>query len=210
MVGKSRVEDHMITYGQMNLIFRARTLWREFAMWSRAYLISRIAGIGLTEDVFNRLYRIPVEFGDIMRIIFGDQAAETVIQQLSSTLVLFRDLIEAMISGDNEMANTKIQALYRNADERAAYLASLNPYWDQTQWKNLIQTFYSHSFDEIISILTGDPKNIDVFDQLLQHSDVMGDYFSQGLFGYLSQGNSPNHMISYVHGNWRSEIDSSR
>jgi hypothetical protein len=115
----------------MNLIIQSRNLWREFVVWSRVYLISRIAGIGITDDVFNRLYRIPVEFGNVIRLIFGDQAANTIIQQ-SSTIVIFRDLVEAMVTGDTNMANEKVVELYKNGDERAAALSLINPFWDET------------------------------------------------------------------------------
>lgn len=186
MALKSRLQESLVTYGQMNLIFRARNLWREFVVWSRVYLISRFTGIGITEDVFNRIYRIPTEFGDIMRLVFGDQAAETTIQLLSSSVILFRNLVEAMIAGDSAAADLLVRDLYKNADQRAAYLASINPFWDETQWKYLIYTFYSYSFQEIMSILAVDPRNIDLFDRFLQFADSMGDYFSQGLFNYLT------------------------
>ncbi len=159
MICKNRLQENLITYGQMNIIFQARNLWREFVIWSRVYLISRVAGIGIAEDVFNRIYRIPMEFGDITRLIFGNQAAEVTVQQLSVTVALFRELVDTMIAGNNEAASVLVQDLYKNADERAAYLASINPFWDETQWKYLIYTFYSYSFQEITSILTSDPRN---------------------------------------------------
>lgn len=194
MVIGTRAEDHMISYGQMNLIFHTRSLWREFAIWGRVYLISRIAGIGIADDAFNRLYRIPLEFGNLIQIVFGEQVAENIVQQLSYTVVVYRDLAEAIIAGDSETADQKARELYQNADERAAYLASINPFWSEAQWKNLIYTFYNYSFEEIRTILNNDPKNIDVFDQFLQHTDVMGDYSSQGLFNYLAYTaqNQPN------------------
>lgn len=186
MVCKNRSQENLITYGQMNIIFQARNLWRELVVWSRVYLISRIAGIGLAEDVFNRIYRIPLEFGNITRLVFGDQAAEATIQQLSSTIISFRQLVDAMIAGDNDAAGVLVQELYRNADERAKYLAAINPYWDETQWKYLIYNFYNYSFQEITSLITGDPRNIDLFDRFLLYADSMGDYFAQGLFNYIA------------------------
>ena len=186
MICRNRLQENLITYGQMNIIFQARNLWRELVVWSRVYLISRIAGIGITEDVFNRIYRIPLEFGSITRLVFGNQAADVTIQQLSATVVLFRQLVDAMIAGDDDAASVIVQELYKNADERAAYLASINPFWDETQWKYLIYTFYNYSFQEITSLLAGDPRNIDLFDRFLLYADSMGDYFSQGLFNYIA------------------------
>ena len=167
-------------------------LWRDLVMWSRMYLISRIAGIGTAEDAFNRIYRVPTEFGNVIRLVFGDQAAETIIQQLSATVMLYKELVEAMVTGKGDAANTIAQQLYKSADERAAYMASINPFWDETQWRNLIYTFYTFSFQEIVSILNNDPKNVDLFDRFLSHADVMGDYFAQGLFQYITYNKQNN------------------
>lgn len=197
MIRNNRLQDRLITYGQMNLIVQARNLWRDLVVWSRVYLISRIAGIGITEDVFNRLYRIPLDFGNIIRLIFGNQAADTVIQQLSSTLVLFRDLVEAMLTENDELANQNVQALYVNANERAASFASINPFWDETQWRYLITTFYNYSIQEITSILTSDPRNVDIFDRFLHHADMMGDYFAQGVYNYLIYNTEPTSQVSF-------------
>jgi hypothetical protein len=187
MIPVNKSPQNAITYGQMNLIFQSRALWRDLVMWSRIYLDSRVAGIGPLEDVFNRIYRIPAEFGNIIRIVFGNQAAEVITQQLTSSVKLYRQLVEAMVTGDNAAANTIAQELYKNGDERAAYMASINPFWDETQWKNLLYTFYSYSFQEIVSILTNDPKSVNIFDRFLQYTDTMGDYFAQGLFQYLTK-----------------------
>lgn len=186
MVCKNRSQENLITYGQMNIIFQARNLWRELVVWSRVYLISRFAGIGLAEDVYNRIYRIPLEFGNITRLIFGNQAADVTIQQLSHTITLFRRLVEAMMTGNDDEAGALVQELYKNADERAAYLAEINPFWDEIQWKYLIYNFYNYSFQEITSLLAGDPRNIDQFDRFLLYADSMGDYFAQGLFNYIA------------------------
>jgi hypothetical protein len=187
MIPVNKSQQNSITYGQMNLIFQSRALWRELVTWSRIYLDSRIAGIGTTEEVFNRIYRIPAEFGNVIRVVFGDRVAEIMIQQLTSSVILYRQLVEAMITGDHDAANKIAQQLYKEGDERAAYMASINPYWDEAQWKNLLYNFYAYSFQEIISILTNDPKNVDLFDRFLQYTDVMGDYFAQGLFDYMTK-----------------------
>lgn len=196
MIGYCKVQEPTVTYGQMNLIINTRNLWRDLVTWSRAYLISRVSGIGNTEDVFNRLYRVPVDFGNTVRLIFGDQIAEQYVQSLSETAVLYRELIEAQITGNVDMANEKVQELYKKADQRAIFLASINPFWDETQWKNLLHTFIIYSLDEITSILMGDSKNIDIFDRFLHLADIIGDYFAEGMFKYLtySTQNKSSHL----------------
>jgi len=80
MTNINRYSEPTITYGQMNLIFHIRNLWREMATWTRSYLISRSTGMGSPEEVFNRLYRIPREFGNLLQLILGEQIAEQYVQ----------------------------------------------------------------------------------------------------------------------------------
>lgn len=192
MISVDRYKENLITYGQMNLIINARNLWRDFVMWSRIYLISRLAGIGTPNEVFYRIYRIPNGFGNVLRLIFGDEIAEKYIHLLSQTIIIFSELIEAQLIGNVELVTEKVRQLYMNADERAKFLATINPYWEEVQWKSLMYTFYQYSFDEIISIQTNDARNIDIFDRLLQHANTMGDYFSQGVFNYLTNTEQNN------------------
>lgn len=186
MINTSRSNEQTINNAQMNLIFNTRILWRNLATWMRAYLVARFTGIDITEDIFQRLYEIPAEFGHIFRLVFGDQITDKYVQQLSSAIVLFKDFIESEITGNVEQANEIAKKLYQGADERAAFLASINPYWTETEWKNLIYIFYKYTFEEITSFLNGNPRSIPIFDQILKHADRMGDYFSQGLFNYMT------------------------
>ena len=181
----NKFNDQSVNYAQMNLIFNARNLWRNLATWMRAYLVARFTGIDISDDIFMRLYEIPVEFGHIFRLIFGDQITDKYVQQLSSAIVLFKDFIEAEIAGDTDHASEIAKQLYQSADNRAAFLASINPYWSETEWKNLIYTFYKYTYDEITSFLSGNPRSIPIFDQILKQADKMGDYLAQGLFYYI-------------------------
>lgn len=198
MICESRVGEPTVTYGQMNMIFRLRNLWREMSTWIRAYLISKFAGIGNTEDVFNRLYRIPMEFGSIVQLIFGAQAAEQYVQQLSQQLVLTREIIDAQMAGNTDLVNQKVMQLYQNAESRVDMIASINPFWDRTVIRSVLITYLQYTLDEITTLLTGEyERNIDIYDRLLHHSDFIGDYFAQGLFHYLYLNPQANRKNSF-------------
>jgi len=182
----NRYIEPTITYGQMNLLFHIRNLWREMATWTRTYLASRYSDIG-AEDVFDRLYQIPQKLGNVVRMIFGSQAAEQYVQLLSVQLVLVREIIEAQMTGNADLVDEKVQQLYQNAEERIKLVASVNPFWDETIVRNLLYTYHQYTIEEITTYLAGDyQRNIDIYDRLLQHSDSIGDYFAQGLFNFLS------------------------
>lgn len=182
----NRYNEPTITYGQMNLLFYIRNLWREMATWTRTYLASRYSGIG-AEDAFDRLYKIPQKLGDVIQLIFGSQAEEQYIQLLSVQLVLVREIIEAHMTGNADLVDEKVQQLYQNAEDRIKLVASINPFWDETIIRNLIYTYHQYTIEEITTYLAGDyQRNIDIYDRLLQHADSIGDYFAQGLFNFLS------------------------
>lgn len=187
MIYKNRFIEPTITQGQMNFLFTIRVLWRDLATWTRAYLVNRYAGLAITEDVFNRLYEIPQEFGNILQFIFGYDNAQRFVQYVSQQIVQIRSLIEAVIEGDVNSVNLLTQQMYQLADERARFMTSINPFWDLTETRNLIYTYLQLTIDQITTLLTGDYKrNIDIFDRLLHHTDNMGDYFSQGLLNYIT------------------------
>jgi len=196
MTNINQYREPTITYGQMNLIFHIRNLWREMATWTRAYLISRTTGMGSPEEVFNRLYRIPREFGNLLQLILGEQIAEQYVQFLSVQLVLIREIIDAQIAGNVDLVNAKVRQLYQNAEDRVNFITSANPFWAETVVRDFIYAYHQYTLEEITAFLTGEhQKSIDIYDRLLHLADSIGDYFAQGLFNYLTytpNGNTNN------------------
>ena len=187
MLSKNRYQEPTITYGQMHLLFHIRNLWREMATWTRAYMTSSSANLAIRDDVFNRLYKVSQEFANIIGLVFGDQIAEQFLQYLSVQLVLTKELIDAQIDGNVALVNELFRQLFQNADEIAKFMASINPFWNETVIRNLIYTYHQYTLQEIATLLSQEnQKNIDSYDILLHHADSMGDYFAQGLFNYLS------------------------
>jgi len=193
MINKNRFEQGLITFPQMNLLFRVRLMWRELATWTRAYLVSRFIGGSFYEEVFSKLFSIPQNFGQLFQLVLGVDIADQYVKLLSEHIILLRDYIEAQISGDENMANEKYRSLYQNADERAKFLASHNPFWTEMEWRNLFYTYLNRTIEEITSFLTGDYKtNISIFDRILAHADNLGDYFMTGIYSYMSYNNLGN------------------
>lgn len=187
MIGSNRLNPPMIPYGASNLLFSVRSLWRDIVTWGRANLVSRYAGLNSANDEFERLYQIPQEFGNIFQLIFGYDNAQRFVQFLSQQIISVRSLIEAQMAGDINLVNQQVQQLYQSADEWAAFMTSINPFWDLTETRNLIYTFIQLTIEEITAFLAGDYKrDIDIYDRLLHHTDNMGDYFTLGIYNYIT------------------------
>lgn len=172
---------------QINFIFRARMLWRDLATWLRSYKVSLYGGVGNTDELSRRLFLLPTEYGSILRVFFGDQNTEQFKYLLTQYITILQSLFIAQINNDVDAINDFTQQAYRNINSTAALLASINPYWTQSEWVALLSSFTSMQIDESTTFLTEDYiRNIDIFDSLLSLTNIIGDYFSEGLTNYFA------------------------
>lgn len=173
--------------GVINLVFRARILWRDLATWIRAYLISAYSGLEIQKAVGEKLYRLPLEHGNVFKLFFGDKATEGYIALLSNYIITLESLFHAQIAGDTNTVNELTRKLYDNINQKAAYLARINPFWQEDVWRSLMINFTSMTIEQSTTFLTKDyRKNIEIFERILAYSTVIGDYFSGGLLNYIS------------------------
>ena len=175
-----------ITYDEMNRIYQIRMFWFEMATWVRAYMLSKYAGLGEQEAVLNRLKQVPVDYTDMMKQIFGEQDVESYLQLLNSYIDLIVALISAHMANNADETNRITRLLYQNADARAAFLASVNPFWDEEEWRTRLYDNLRSTIDESTSFLAGRyAVNLDIFSTLLDQAESNSDYYAQGLFNYV-------------------------
>ena len=177
--------------GESNIVFRGRIIWRDIATWIRAYLVYVYleSDPELQQLVVDKLMSVPDEFSDMLRLFFGDKAAEDYNTMLTNYIALLINLINAQKNGDAAAVDEYIKQLYQNVDERAELLSKINPFWEKTKLQNLIYTFTQMTIEEINTFLTKDFKrNLQIFDRILNHTSVMGDYIAEGIENYLQYG----------------------
>ena len=185
MIHKNQVQNPNYITSQINFLFRARMLWRDLATWLRSYKVSLYGGVGNTDELSQHLFRLPTEYGNIFRVFFGDQATVQFINLLTQYISILQSLFIAQINNNINEINNLTRQLYQNVNSTAAFLASINPYWTQSEWITLLNSFTSMQIDEATTFLTKDyTKNIDIFDSILSLTNIIGDYFSEGLTNY--------------------------
>jgi len=183
----NETNDINTTTGQMNLIFKARIFWRDSATWMRAYIISTEEGLEIKDAIMQRLYKLPIEFGNILRMFFGDQVTDNYTKLLSDYITSLKSLLDAQKNGDDYAINESTRQLHENIDQRAAILSKINPFWQESEWKALFDKFLDLTINESTTLLSNDyVRNIEIFDRLLSHTTLMGDYFSDGLYKYIT------------------------
>jgi hypothetical protein len=180
-------DNQCITYEQMNDIYNIRMFWFELVIWVRNYMLSRYEGIGNSSEIYDRLKQVPVDYVNALRQIFGESVAEDYIEQFNTYISLLDEFITAQLNNDIDEINRITQSLYQNADERAALIASINPFWDQENWRNRLYSNLRSTIDESTSFLNKEyARNIDIFSRLLDQAESTSNYFAQGIFDYIN------------------------
>jgi hypothetical protein len=91
-----------------------------------------------------------------------------------------------MRNGNQEEIDAHIIKLRDSIDQRAAFLGQINPYWEESTWRMLLHGANNLLIEMAITYTQKEyKKNIEVYSRLLDHTNVIGDYFSQGIINYL-------------------------
>ena len=187
MIIRKLFNEQCITFSQMNLIYNSRFIWRALSTWTRAYLISRYLGIGTEESLFTRLYNESSKFGDMFRLVFGERFSENFTWLLNEYTIALRDLVSAQKEGNTDGVNQSLERLYKNAAERARLMAQVNPFWDESTWRNIFETYLRFTIEMINSFISGDYSNdAEAYDRLTAFTNNIGDYFAQGIYEFLT------------------------
>lgn len=186
MASKNRQED--MPFWQINMIHQSKLILRELVLWIRFYLISAYAKLEDKEEVYNKLAKIPTEFGNIIRLFFGDTIADTYTGLFGLQILLIRNLIDNQIKSDMKGVRDTINQLYDVSEKRAIFLGEFNKYWNQNELNSLTYTFLSYILEEITEFLVKDYEgSIEAFDKLLEQADAIGAFFAEGLYQYLTE-----------------------
>ena len=108
-----------------------RLLWMEHVNWTRMTIISIVFGLPDLQFVQERLLRNATDMGNCLRPFYGDKIADRYAELIKEHLVLAAELVTAAAKGDTKKAAEKEKQWYRNADEIAEFLSSINPYLEK-------------------------------------------------------------------------------
>lgn len=186
MANSSGNTGNHITYGQMNLIDILRKLWFEFPMWRRDYLVSYAANFGDLDIIGNRLYQTPTDIGNVLEVFFGNVIARTIENMIREQIVLGVEILHAEKAGNTQLINENTQKLYANVDRMAAYLAQVNPYWNQETWDRLLHQYYEMTIEEMVLILSGQyAESVKLYNSMENLALIIADYMASGIISYF-------------------------
>ena len=76
---------------------------------------------------------------------------------------------------------------YENADDIAAFLASINPYWSQREWQQLMHEHLDMTLAEASARLSGNyAEDIMMYDKIFEQAMKMADTMAYGIMRQFS------------------------
>lgn len=170
------------TYRQVNLMNTLRQLWEQHVMQTRSFIISTASNLGDLDLVTKRLLRNPMDFANALYPYYGDKIAGEFEELLRQHLLIAANLVNAAKAGDSRGADEARRKWYQNADQIAAFLARINPYWSGREWKALLYDHLAMTEREATERLKGQfGADIMQYGQIEDQALKMADVMSMGL-----------------------------
>ena len=187
MKSVKRLQDATIPLNQTELVFESRIIWRNLANWIREYLVSTYAGYGIQAEAEKKIRSVLLGHSNYLNLIFGKESSQQYDNLMSDYVSLIKSLVAAQIKGDVNAVDEYTKQLNKNTDQRAILAAQMNPFWEESEWKNLISQFNQLTIEESTTLLKKQyTKNIAIYDDIIDLTTKIGDYYSKGLLDYLT------------------------
>ena len=174
------LKHNCITNSSVSLMNLFRLLWEQHGAWTRMAIMSMVFGLPDEEVTIKRLLRNPTDFANALRPFYGDMIATRFEKLLTDHLTIAAELVKAAKAGDSRKAEDAERRWYENANNIAALLGRINPYWSEGEWREMLHAHLAFVKAEAVDMLNKDyQKSIDTYDkmemQILQMADVMAN-----------------------------------
>ncbi|OQB13859.1 MAG: hypothetical protein BWY15_01487 [Firmicutes bacterium ADurb.Bin193] len=172
---------------RIELINTLRKLWSEHTMWTRSFIISTAADLGDLQYVTQRLLRNPKDFAAVLRGYYGFDKANRFEQLLTEHLTIAAGFVNEAKAGDTPAANESRKNWYRNADEIAEFLASINPFWSRRMWQAMLHEHLKITEEEAVLRLTGQySADVALYDEIEAQGLEMADFMAEGIINQFN------------------------
>jgi hypothetical protein len=173
---------YCVRKAEVDFINMNRLLWLEHVNWTRMTITSIVFGLPDLPFVQERLLRNAIDLGNSLRPFYGDEIADRYTELIKEHLVLAAELVTAAVKGDTEMAAEKEKQWYRNADDIAEFLSSINPYLGEEEVRKM---FYEHlallKFEAVSMIQKNYKAGVEVFDKIEAQALEMSDMIANAI-----------------------------
>lgn len=177
-----RNTDSGLTRNQLGISNTIRRLWIEHVLWTRFFIISTVFNLPDLSFVTRRLLQNPVDFARELQPLYGRQKAMQFEQLFTDHLLIAAQLVNAAKAGNTAEVNKQRKLWYENAENIAKFLASINPFWSEHTWRELLFDHLRMTEDEAVFTLTGRYReSIKEYDAIQTKALEMADVMTNGI-----------------------------
>lgn len=161
---------------------KLRTLWEQHIYWTRLTVNSIVGDLPDREATTGRLLRNPDDFAAVLSQVYGPAIAGEFARLLRGHLTIAAELVQALNTGKAREAADARNRWYANADDIAAFLARINPYWSQAEWQRMLHEHLNLLTKEVAARIAGNYKeNVAINDQVEPQALEMADVMTAGI-----------------------------
>lgn len=159
-----------------------RLLWAQHVDWTKSLIFSTVYGSPDIEDVTERYLRNAKDFEDVLRPIYGDTVAARFADLLTKHQIITAEYVKAVKDKDTVAAADADNKLYTNANEIAAFLSGINPYWSEKEWRTLLYDHIDMTKRETDDLIKGNfAESILTHDNVEKKAMQMADFMTDGI-----------------------------
>mgnify|MGYP003812652949 CR=1 FL=1 len=175
--------DGVLSSGLMDLVNFFRMLWEQHITWTSNVMDAMIFELPFQEQVTQRLLRNAQDFANALMPFYGEDAAQEFANLFTQHITIAAEVIQATKAQDTNAMNEASSRWYQNADQIAAFLASLNPNWREEDWSAMLEDHLNLLNQRINNMVTQNYEEaINLYDDIELQALEMADVMAEGIY----------------------------
>lgn len=166
----------------MDLMNYFRMLWEQHIAWTRMTVMGLVHQLPEAELILQRLLRNAADFSSALAAFYGEEAAEEFQRLFTEHITIAGELVQALMAGNNNAVTEADRRWRENADQIAAFLAGINPYWREDDWSAMLYEHLDLLSKNIENMIAQNyVESINGYDEIEMQALEMADMMAEGL-----------------------------
>ena len=159
-----------------------RKLWTDHTTYTRAYIVSALAGLPDLGTVTQRLLRNQDDIGTAIKPVYGEEAGKKLSALLRDHILIAAEIVKAAKANDSKGVDAGQKKWKANADDIAAFLAGANPNWKKPMLTDMLHKHLDFVTQQVVSRIKQDwPGDIQAYDAGYAHMMMFADMLTDGI-----------------------------
>lgn len=157
-------------------------LWLQHVYWTRLVISGIVFDSPDLKTSEARLFRNPEDFAEVLSVFYGEEKADSFKKLFTEHLSIAGELVTEAKAGNRAAAEAAERRWYENADQIAAFLASINPYWSMREWREMMYRHLAMTKREAEEFISGEyAASVTTFDMIEKEALAMADRMTRGI-----------------------------